>query len=173
MTSDRELTTDSDLTALAEELGAQLKKRKRTLTVAESCTGGLCAEIITRVAGSSAWFECGVVTYSNQSKKTLLNVAEHTLTTYGAVSEETAIEMARGALNISGANLSAAVTGIAGPAGGNKAKPVGTVCFAWMGTDCELITATHHFSGSRHEIRQQSAKTLIEGLIALTFSTDL
>ena len=167
------MISDSDLTALAEELGLQLRKRKLTLSVAESCTGGLCAETITRVAGSSAWFECGFITYSNQSKETLLNVAEHTLTTYGAVSEETAIEMAMGAFNLSGASLSAAVTGIAGPTGGSKAKPVGTVCFAWMGVDCELITATHHFTGSRQEIRQQSAKTLIEGLITLTFSTDL
>jgi nicotinamide-nucleotide amidase len=161
---------EDDLTTLAEQLGKQLKKRKFTLTLAESCTGGLCAEIITRVAGSSSWFECGFITYSNQSKEILLNVSEDTLSTYGAVSEETAIEMAMGAFEMSGASLSASVTGIAGPTGGSKTKPIGTVCFAWMGVDRELITTTHHFRGSRQEIRQQSAKTLIEGLIALTLS---
>jgi nicotinamide-nucleotide amidase len=167
------MVTDSDLNALAELLGKHLKKRKLTLTLAESCTGGLCAEIITRVAGSSAWFDCGFITYSNQSKQSQLNVSEYILDTYGAVSEETAAEMAMGAYGKSGASLSAAVTGIAGPSGGSKTKPVGTVCFAWMGIDRELYTGTHHFKGGRLEIRQQSAKTLIEGLIALTLSTDL
>jgi len=167
------LVTDNDLTALAEQLGKHLKKRKLTLTLAESCTGGLCAEVITRIAGSSAWFECGFITYSNQSKEMLLDVSKHTLSTFGAVSEEVAIEMAMGAFGISGASLSAVVTGIAGPTGGSKAKPVGTVCFAWMGINRELITATHHFNGNRLDIRQQSAKTLIEGLIALTLSSNL
>jgi len=167
------MITDNELTALADQLGQHLKKRKLTLTLAESCTGGLCAEIITRVAGSSAWFECGFITYSDQSKEMLLNVSGDTISTFGAVSEETAIEMAMGAFGMSGASLSAAVTGIAGPTGSSKAKPVGTVCFAWMGMDCELLTATHHFIGSRQEIRQQSAKTLIDGLIALTLNADL
>ena len=167
------MVTDNDLTALAEQLGKHLKKRKLTLTLAESCTGGLCAEVITRIAGSSAWFECGFITYSNQSKEMLLDVSKHTLSTFGAVSEEVAIEMAMGAFGISGASLSAVVTGIAGPTGGSKAKPVGTVCFAWMGINRELITATHHFNGNRLDIRQQSAKTLIEGLIALTLSSNL
>ncbi|MEI8363499.1 MAG: nicotinamide-nucleotide amidohydrolase family protein [Betaproteobacteria bacterium] len=167
------MLTDNDLTALAEQLGKHLKKRKLTLTLAESCTGGLCAEVITRIAGSSTWFQCGFITYSNQSKEMLLDVSEHTLNACGAVSEEVAIEMAMGAFGISGASLSAAVTGIAGPAGGSKAKPVGTVCFAWMGINRELITTTHHFNGNRLDIRQQSAKTLIEGLIALTLSSDL
>jgi nicotinamide-nucleotide amidase len=164
------MVIEADLNALALRLGKHLKERKLTICLAESCTGGLCAEIITRVAGCSDWFECGFVTYSNQSKKILLNVSEHTLNSYGAVSEETAIEMAIGALKKSGASLSASVTGIAGPTGGSDAKPVGTVCFAWMGIDRELISATHHFEGDRLDIRQQSAKTLIEGLIALTLS---
>ncbi len=164
---------EHDLNALAQTLGKHLKKRNLTLTLAESCTGGLCAEVITRIAGSSAWFECGFITYSNRSKELLLNISEFTLDTYGAVSEATAIEMAMGAHSISGASLSAAVTGIAGPTGGSQEKPVGTVCFAWMGIDRELATATHHFKGNRLEIRKQSTKTLIEGLIALTLSTDL
>ncbi|MSP86489.1 MAG: CinA family protein [Methylotenera sp.] len=167
------MTDDIDLTALAEQLGQQLTQRKLTLTLAESCTGGLCAEIITRVAGSSVWFECGFITYSNQSKEMLLNVSSATLSDFGAVSEETAIEMAMGAFGVSGASLSAAVTGIAGPTGGTEAKPLGTVCFAWIGLDCAPISATHHFIGNRQEIRQQSAKTLIEGLITLTLSLDL
>ena len=163
---------EHDLNALAQTLGKHLKKRNLTLTLAESCTGGLCAEVVTRIAGSSAWFECGFITYSNRSKELLLNVSKFTLETCGAVSEETAIEMAMGAHSISGASLSAAVTGIAGPTGGSQEKPVGTVCFAWMGIDRELTTATHHFKGDRLEIRKQSTKTLIEGLIALTLSTD-
>ena len=167
------MTADNDLTSLAEELGQHLKQRKLTLTLAESCTGGLCAEIITRVSGSSTWFECGFITYSNQSKEMLLNVSSSTLKTFGAVSEETAIEMAMGALSKSGCHLSASVTGIAGPTGGSEAKPVGTVCFAWGGLNCDLLTTTHHFIGNRQQIRQQSAKTLIEGLIALTLSLDL
>ena len=167
------MTDDHHLTTLAERLGQLLVQRKFTLTFAESCTGGLCAEIITRVAGSSAWFDCGFITYSNQSKEMLLNVSSNTLITFGAVSEEVAIEMANGALSKSPSTLSASVTGIAGPTGGSKDKPIGTVCFAWTSTNCQPITATHHFIGNRQQIRQQSAKTVIEGLITLTLSLDL
>ena len=167
------MTDDHHLTTLAEQLGQLLVQRKLTLTLAESCTGGLCAEIITRVAGSSAWFDCGFITYSNQSKEMLLNVSSNTLITFGAVSEEVAIEMANGALSKSPSTLSASVTGIAGPTGGSKDKPIGTVCFAWASTNCQPITATHHFIGNRQQIRLQSAKTVIEGLISLTLSLDL
>ncbi len=167
------MISDAHLTALAEQLGQLLKQRQLRLSLAESCTGGLCAEIITRVAGSSEWLDCGFITYSNQSKQKLLNVASSTLTTFGAVSEETAREMAIGALSASSSNLSASVTGIAGPAGGTAAKPVGTVCFAWAALNSLPISTTQHFTGNRLQIRQQSAKTLIEGLITLTLSLDL
>lgn len=165
------MAIEADLNALAIKLGKLLKERELNICLAESCTGGLCAEIITRVAGCSDWFECGFITYSNQSKKILLNVAEQTLNTHGAVSEETAIEMATGAMNKSATSLSASVTGIAGPTGGSDAKPVGTVCFAWVGLG-KALSSTLHFEGNRLDIRQQSAKTLIEGLIALSLSVD-
>lgn len=161
------------LNNLAEQLGRLLQARGLTLSLAESCTGGLCAEIITRVAGSSAWFECAVVSYSNASKVSALKVSSDTLDRLGAVSEQTAMEMANGVMSLSSSHLSAAVTGIAGPAGGSPAKPVGTVCFAWLGKNQAPRSTTAHFNGSRQEIRQQSAKTLIEGLIALTLSLDL
>jgi len=164
---------EKTLTNLAEQLGSLLLARGLTLSLAESCTGGLAAETITRVAGSSAWFECAVVSYSNASKTKLLQVANDTLASLGAVSEQTAVEMARGVMAINGSHLSAAVTGIAGPSGGTPAKPVGTVCFAWLGQNQAPRSTTAHFTGSRQEIRQQSAKTLIEGLIALTLSLDL
>ncbi len=161
------------LTALAEQLGAALLARGLSLSLAESCTGGLCAEILTRVPGSSAWFDCAIVSYSNAAKIKLLHVPSDTINSKGAVSEATALAMAKGALAISGSHLSAAVTGIAGPGGGTGAKPVGTVCFAWVGQNQAPISTTAHFTGSRQEIRQQSAKTLIEGLIALTLRLDL
>ena len=167
------MSAPEDLSQLAEQLGSLLLARGLTLSLAESCTGGLGAEIITRVAGSSAWFECAVVSYSNASKVNLLKVASDTLDKFGAVSEQTAVEMASGVMAISGSQLSAAVTGIAGPSGGTPAKPVGTVCFAWLGQNQAPRSTTAHFNGSRQEIRQQSAKTLIEGLIALTLSLDL
>lgn len=161
------------LTALAEQLGAALLARGLSLSLAESCTGGLCAEILTRVPGSSAWFDCAIVSYSNAAKVKLLHVPSDTLNRNGAVSEETAMAMAKGALTVSASQLSAAVTGIAGPSGGTNTKPVGTVCFAWAGQNQAPISTTAHFTGSRQEIRQQSAKTLIEGLIALTLRLDL
>ncbi len=161
------------LNNLAEQLGGLLLARGLTLSLAESCTGGLCAEIITRVAGSSAWFECAVVSYSNASKVSLLKVSSDSLDRFGAVSEQTAVEMVSGVMAISGSQLSAAVTGIAGPSGGSDAKPVGTVCFAWAAKNQAPRSTTVQFNGSRQEIRQQSAKTLIEGLIALTLSLDL
>ena len=167
------MSTPEDLSLLAEQLGSLLLARGLTLSLAESCTGGLGAEIITRVAGSSAWFECAVVSYSNASKANLLKVASDTLEKFGAVSEQTAVEMASGVMAISGSQISAAVTGIAGPSGGTPTKPVGTVCFAWLGQNQAPRSTTAHFIGSRQEIRQQSAKTLIEGLIALTLSLDL
>ena len=117
--------------ALATRVGRRLKAKKRLLVSAESCTGGWVAQVVTSIPGSSAWFERGFVTYSNAAKRELLGVEAATLKKHGAVSEETAREMARGALARSKGNLALAVTGIAGPGGGSRDKPVGTVCFAW------------------------------------------
>jgi nicotinamide-nucleotide amidase len=156
---------DTVLLSLAQELGTALKTRGWMLALAESCTGGLTSGVITEIAGSSAWFDCSFVTYSNAAKMDMLGVSANTLNTHGAVSIETAQEMALGALKHSHAQITAAITGIAGPDGGNVDKPVGTVCFAWTGINLPLITCTKHFAGSRQEIREQAVKTAIEGLI--------
>lgn len=150
---------------LAEELGAALKARGLMLALAESCTGGMVAEAVTSIAGSSAWFDRGFVTYSNQAKVDMLNVLPKTLEKYGAVSEQVAIEMAEGALKNSLAQITGSITGIAGPDGGSAEKPVGTVCFAWAETNKPILVTTKHFDGNRETIRQQAAITLIAGLI--------
>src|SRR5512140_2522540 len=119
------------LIALAARVGAQLKAQGKMLAAAESCTGGWVAQAVTAVAGSSDWFERGFVTYSNAAKMEMLRVKADTLRTHGAVSEQTAREMAAGVLAHSRAQVAVAITGIAGPGGGSAEKPVGMVCFAW------------------------------------------
>ena len=154
----------ASLTTLAIELGAVLKERNLMLALAESCTGGMVAQSITSVAGSSAWFDRGFVTYSNVSKIEMLGVRAETLEKFGAVSEETALEMAQGCLKHSHAQLSGSITGIAGPDGGTVDKPVGTVCFAWSGEKLLLSTTTKRFFGNREEVRQQAAIAWMAGL---------
>ncbi len=127
--------TDAEITALAVDLGARLAARRALCVTAESCTGGLVAGAITDVAGSSAWFDRGFVTYSNEAKMELLGVPAATLAQHGAVSEAIARAMAEGALARSRASVAVAITGIAGPGGGSPEKPVGTVCFAWAVRD--------------------------------------
>jgi len=122
-------------TNIQQELVQLLTKHDITITTVESCTGGLIASMLTEVAGASAVFEAGFVTYSNSMKQTLVGVSEQTLETYGAVSEPVVKEMLVGALTISGADVGIAVSGVAGPGGGTEAKPVGTVCIAWGGVD--------------------------------------
>ena len=152
------------LSNLATEIGELLLAKNRLLCLAESCTGGLASGLITEIPGSSAWFDSGLVVYSNQAKQDLLNVSAESLRQYGAVSEEVAIEMAIGALNQGRANVAASVTGIAGPDGGTEEKPVGTVCFAWAGNDIALTATTKHFPGNRQNIREQSILTLLNGI---------
>jgi nicotinamide-nucleotide amidase len=149
---------------LATEIGELLLAKNRMLCLAESCTGGLASGLITKIPGSSAWFDSGLVVYSNQAKQDLLNVSAESLRQYGAASEQVAIEMAIGALNQGRANIAASVTGIAGPDGGSKEKPVGTVCFAWAGSDIASTTTTKHFSGNRQDVREQSILTLLNGI---------
>lgn len=156
---------DIELSNLAAELGVALKAQDLTLALAESCTGGMVAQAVTSIAGSSAWFDRGFVTYSNQAKIEMLNVSVKTLETLGAVSEQTAIEMAVGALNNSQAQITGSITGIAGPGGGTPEKPVGTVCFAWAEVHKSTSTTTKFFNGNRQEIRQQAAITMMAGLI--------
>jgi nicotinamide-nucleotide amidase len=155
----------ASLATLAIELGNTLKERNLTLALAESCTGGMVAQTITSVAGSSAWFDCGFVTYSNTAKIEMLGVRAETLEKFGAVSEQTATVMAHGALKHSHAQIAGSITGIAGPDGGTKEKPVGTVCFAWVGDKLLLSTTTKHFFGNREEVRQQAAIAWMAGLI--------
>jgi nicotinamide-nucleotide amidase len=156
---------DLKLKVQAAELGALLKARNHSLSLAESCTGGMVATAITSIAGSSAWFDRGFVTYSNAAKIDMLGVSENTLNTFGAVSEQTAAEMALGALKNSCAQISGSITGIAGPDGGSPEKPVGTVCFAWTGSDSPLATDTQLFHGDRQSIREQAAMHMLAGLI--------
>lgn len=150
---------------LALKLGQQLKKNHRMLVAAESCTGGGLSEAITAIAGSSTWFERGYVTYSNAAKQELLGVKTTTLNQQGAVSEAVAREMAEGALKQSHAEISIAITGIAGPDGGTVEKPTGTVWFALAGMNAETVTAVQYFKGNREAVRQQSIQFALEKLI--------
>jgi nicotinamide-nucleotide amidase len=155
---------------LANQLGVALKARDFSLILAESCTGGMVAQMVTSIAGSSAWFDRGYITYSNQAKTEMLGVSPQTLESFGAVSEETAAEMVLGCLKISSLNrpnnfIAASITGIAGPDGGTLEKPVGTVCFAWADTNYPVTTITKQFDGNRQEIRQQ-ATTFLLGRLA-------
>jgi len=156
---------DDALLSLAAELGVVLKARGYTLALAESCTGGMVAQAITSIAGGSAWFDRGFVTYSNQAKIEMLGVSSKTLEVYGAVSEQTAIEMAIGALKNSHAQVAGSITGIAGPDGDTPEKPIGTVCFAWAEAGKTAFTTTKYFKGNRQEIRQQATVELITRLV--------
>jgi nicotinamide-nucleotide amidase len=149
---------------LASRLGVRLKAANEILATAESCTGGWAAQVVTSVAGSSAWFDRGFVTYSNAAKEELLGVRTDTLQAHGAVSEETAREMARGALERSKATVAVSITGVAGPAGGTPQKPVGTVCFAWA-RGSAVRSETRRFAGDRESIRRQSVILALEGVM--------
>jgi len=152
------------LNELVKEISQRLLERQLKVATAESCTGGGLAYWLTSLSGSSDWFERGFVTYSNTAKEEMLGVRGITLKTFGAVSEETAREMAAGALKNSAAQCSVAITGIAGPLGGSPEKPVGTVWFAW-GLPTEIILAERRlFSGDRGEIREQAIRVALEGL---------
>ena len=156
----------ADLQTLSESVGAQLLSRGEWLATAESCTGGWVAQSVTAIAGSSAWFDRGFVTYSNAAKQEMLGVTEATLERHGAVSEATARAIAQGAIAHSRADWAIAITGIAGPGGGSPEKPVGTVCFAWAQRDggCEAQTCV--FSGERAAVREQSVIHALRGLLA-------
>jgi nicotinamide-nucleotide amidase len=161
-----------DIVIEAAALGRQLLDRGWMLCAAESCTGGLIAAAFTETAGSSAWFDRGFVTYSNEAKQQMLAVTELTLNCHGAVSEPTAREMALGALKLARSNqartrLAFAVTGIAGPSGATLGKPVGTVCFAWALSDAlgvvTLHSETKQLPGDRSAVRIATAHHAIRG----------
>ena len=159
--------TEHDVTRLARRLGTICKKKKIVVATAESCTGGGVAEACTRISGSAKWFERGFVTYTNIAKREMLGVNEDTLKAHGAVSEEVAIEMARGALEHSYADVSVAITGIAGPTGAVPGKPLGTVHFAWGVRDGAVQARRFIFKGNRLDVRIQSEFVALQGLIDL------
>jgi nicotinamide-nucleotide amidase len=159
--------TEDDVTALARKVGRALKKRGLDLATAESCTGGGIATACTRISGSAKWFERGMVTYTNIAKEEMLGVSRATLKAHGAVSEEVAREMAAGALEHSHADVSVAVTGIAGPTGGVPGKPVGTVHFAWAVRGGTIQARMFRFKGDRVAVRLQSVAVALQGLIDL------
>jgi nicotinamide-nucleotide amidase len=158
------------LEAVAASVGARLKEKGLMLTTAESCTGGWVSQAITAVSGSSDWFDRGFVTYSNEAKREMLGVRRETLERHGAVSEETAREMAAGALAASRAQIAVAITGVAGPTGGTPQKPVGMVCFAWAVRDGPIDTATIRFDGDRETVRRQSVAFGLKGVLDRTTS---
>lgn len=148
--------TQADLEAIASRLGEKLRARGERLAVAESCTGGWLAQVMTAIPGSSDWFERGFVTYANEAKVEMLGVPTTTLDRQGAVSEACAMAMAAGVLANSHAAWALAITGIAGPSGGSAEKPVGTVWFAWAGPEIPASAAKCLFKGDRHEVRARS-----------------
>ena len=164
---------DQSLAQLANVLGVSLKRNRWTVATAESCTGGWVATAITSVAGSSAWFDRGFVTYSNAAKSEMLRVAQETLQSYGAVSEPTAREMVEGALSASHADVALAITGIAGPGGGLPDRPVGTVWFAFAFASTRIITRCQHFSGDRLAVRYQAVAYALENMVTLLTTASL
>ncbi len=157
--------TQEELEALAARLGEALMARGWMLATAESCTGGWAAQAITAIAGSSAWFDRGFVTYSNAAKQDMLGVRKETLERHGAVSEATVSEMAAGALTRSRAQAAFAISGIAGPTGGTPDRPVGTVCLAWALAGRPVQSGVRHFDGDRQAIRAQSVRAALQGLL--------
>ena len=156
------------LKTLAAALVTDLSVAGKAVATAESCTGGWIAKAITDVAGSSACFAYGIVSYSNGAKESILGVSSQTLEANGAVSEPVVREMADGALSLSGADIAVAVSGIAGPDGGTDEKPVGTVWFAWAvrdGDQHRIETDCKHFGGDREAIRELTVAHALQGVL--------
>lgn len=159
--------TDDQLSALAERIATAMLQHKLMLAAAESCTGGWIAKSLTDLSGSSAWFEAGVVSYSNEAKMSLLGVRRETLEHTGAVSEETALEMVAGALSRLNAGVAVAVTGIAGPTGGTAEKPIGTVWIGWQRRGSAARAQLFHFAGDREAVRRRTVAVALEGVLAM------
>ncbi|MBT8096650.1 MAG: CinA family protein [Woeseia sp.] len=157
---------DSDLKKEAAALLEALRDSRMSIATAESCTGGWVAKTLTDIPGSSDVFAYGIVSYSNAAKESLLGVQPSTLSTHGAVSEAVVREMAQGAINISGADIAVAISGVAGPGGGSDAKPVGTVWMAWAlrrSGGCEVFAELHRYQGDRDEVRTQGVLAALRG----------
>jgi nicotinamide-nucleotide amidase len=161
--------SDAELARLAARVGRHLLKKGRSAATAESCTGGWIAKALTDIAGSSAWFAEGFVTYSNESKVRVLGVPRAVLGRHGAVSRAVVRAMAAGALRRSRAQVVVAVTGIAGPGGAVAGKPVGTVWLAWAtrrGTTVRMATDLRHFRGDRESVRRKTVRAALRGLLS-------
>lgn len=156
--------TDEALHDMAADVGTVLRDCGEMLATAESCTGGWIAKLVTDIAGSSAWFEGGAVTYSNALKQALLGVTASTLERHGAVSRECALEMVAGALARLDAGVAVAVTGVAGPTGGSVDKPVGTVWIAWQRRGGAARAEVYHFDGDRDAVRRQTVAAALGGV---------
>jgi nicotinamide-nucleotide amidase len=159
------MSNESTGLLLTKQLAELMLANEYQLATAESCTGGGISQLITSLPGSSQWFERGFITYSNDSKREMLEVANDILESYGAVSEECAVAMAQGAVNQSHADFALSVTGIAGPDGGSVDKPVGTVCFGWSQRNGETLSTRVVFEGDREQVRQQTIVMAIQGLL--------
>ncbi len=166
MTTLDEVQTQSvtDLQGLSDRVGAVLSERGEILAAAESCTGGWIAQTVTAKAGSSAWFDRGYVTYSNDAKRDMLGVSAETLNAHGAVSESVVREMAAGALK-GAATVAVAVSGIAGPGGATDGKPVGEVCLGWAHRDGTIRSESRHYEGDRAAVREQAVTDALKGVI--------
>lgn len=164
--AERPAVSSGQETTLAKQVGEALQAHGLTLVTAESCTGGGVAQAITRISGSSAWFDRGFVTYSNASKEEMLGVSPDTLEQHGAVSEQTVREMADGALQYSRAKVALSVSGVAGPTGGSPEKPVGMVWFAWA-TKGMVQAACHQLPGDRDAVRAKSVEIALQGTLNL------
>lgn len=151
---------------LVEQVGQVLKQHNLMVVTAESCTGGMIAEALTSVAGSTAWFDRAYISYSYESKREMLGVHETTIQHYGSVSKECVTEMVLGALQYSHAQVSVACSGIAGPGGGTPDKPVGTVWLAWAKQGCsDIIAKEMHFDGDREAVRLQTTQAALNGVL--------
>jgi nicotinamide-nucleotide amidase len=157
--------TERTVQELAQLLGDKLTQAGMVATTAESCTGGGVAYAITEISGSSLWFDRSFVTYSNDAKMQMLDIEKSRIDKFGAVSEQVVEQMASNAVKYSEADISVAISGIAGPGGGSVDKPVGTVCFSWYNALGESKTETYIFVGDRSEVRTQAIRLALSGLI--------
>ncbi len=156
--------------SLSLELGQVLKHKQWVLSTAESCTGGGIAEAVTDISGSSAWFDAGFITYSNEAKQRMLDVTPQSLNQHGAVSQAVVEEMVLGAIQHSRANIAVSVSGVAGPNGGSEEKPVGTVWIGWaVNSEAynDVRSECFVFKGDRQAVRMQAVEKALEGLLVI------
>jgi nicotinamide-nucleotide amidase len=162
--SHKEPRVNTNINELAAQVGRALQEKGLLLVTAESCTGGGVGQAITEIAGSTGWFDCGFIAYSNASKTELLDVPAALVAQFGSVSEEVAAAMAQGALGNSNGHIAVSTTGIAGPTGAVPGKPVGTVCFGWANDDT-VHTERLVFTGDRAAVREQTVIHALQGLL--------